>query len=302
MKQTVIILLFLTALHTAVSAQSTKVTSTLQHFRDDFTKSMINGDVSFKNYTDVNIRLMPEYSMTVMTQSESARYYEAFHKHFDVTAFNRIPSETLDMGTRIAEWGLFNMTIVHRESNKTYEVPGKYMDIWSNDASGKMLLLTQAWNYNRPIDFADKLKFTEVRTTNIALSAHSPTTDAVSFELAGMNELMESTIIQHDARQWKMFYSDDGNFLYSNTPVSLGRDALDKFLDEHVATLPIFEKLDIRNDQVVNLGNYIIEYASHTAFVRGENWSGTGTGKDIRIWKRGSDCSLKIFRHIGMYD
>jgi hypothetical protein len=28
-------------------------------------------------------------------------------------------------------------------------------------------------------------------------------------------------------------------------------------------------------------GNYVIEYARHTAFVRGENWSGTGTDKDL---------------------
>lgn len=297
-----ITLLILTVSLLPSAYAQTTTASKLQQFRNDFVASMIKGDASFMSYADNTIRLMPEFSMSVMTQANSIKYYDAFHKHFDVTSFSRKESEILDMGNYIAEWGTFAMKVTFRSTSKTVDLPGKYMDIWMKDASGKLLLVCQAWNYNQRIDFSDQLKFNEVSTTNVALSAHSPVVDRISFELAGLNELMESTIIQHDARQWKMFYDDDGNFLYSNSPLYQGRKAVDGFLDEHVRDLPIFEKLDIRNDKIIDLGGYVIEYASHTAFVRGESWSGTGTGKDIRIWRRGPDCSLKIFRHIGMYD
>ncbi|MEJ0029098.1 MAG: nuclear transport factor 2 family protein [Bacteroidota bacterium] len=297
-----ITLLILTISMTTLANAQTNSVSRLQKFRTDFVASMLKGDVSFMSYADNTIRLMPEFSMSVTTQANSIKYYEAFHKHFDVTSFSRTESEILDMGNYTAEWGTFMMKVALRNTGKTYDLPGKYMDIWMKDTSGNLLLVCQAWNYNQRIDFADQLKFGEVPTMNVALSAHSPVIDDISFELAGLNALMESTIIQHDAHQWKMFYDDDGNFLYSNSPLYLGRKALDGFIDEHVRGLPIFEKLDIRNDKIIDLGAYVIEYASHTAFVRGENWSGTGTGKDIRIWRRRSDCSLKIFRHIGMYD
>jgi hypothetical protein len=114
---------------------------------------------------------------------------------------------------------------------------------------------------------------------------------------------MEATIMQHDAKIWSQFYSDDGMFLYSRHPVYKGRKALDEFLEKHVKEdMPIFEKLDIRNDQIDDLGDYVIEYASHIANWRKGEYSGINTGKDIRIWRRGVDCSLKIFRAMGMYD
>jgi hypothetical protein len=294
--------LLLMILRTSQTDAQTTVASRLQQFRTDFVASMLKGDASFMSYAANDVRLMPEFSMSVMTRENSIDYYEAFHKHFDITSFSRTESEILDMGSHIAGWGTFTMELAVRSAGKAYALPGKYLDIWMKDTSGKLVLVSQAWNYNQRIDFADLFKFSEVSTTNVALSGHSPVVDNVSFELAGLNELMESIIIQHDGRRWKMFYHDDGNFLYSNSPPYQGRKALDRFLDEHVAGLPIFEKLDIRNDKIIDLGTYVIEYASHTAFVRGENWSGTGTGKDIRIWRRGPDCHLKIFRHIGMYD
>ncbi len=295
------LLILATLLTISVNAQ-TGLRSQLQKFRADFLASMLNGDVSFMSYADNSLRLMPEFSMSVITQANSVKYYEAFHKRFDITSFSRTESETLDMNRYVAEWGTFTMKLTAKNTSKNYDLPGKYMDLWVKDASGKLSLVCQAWNYSRAVDFADQLKFNEVPVVNIALSAHSTIADRISFELAGLNELMESTIIQHDAHQWKMFYDNDGNFLYSNSPVYQGREALDKFIDEHVTGLPIFEKLDIRNDKIIDLGTYVIEYASHTAFVRGENWSGTGTGKDLRIWRRGTDCSLRIFRHIAMYD
>lgn len=66
--------------------------------------------------------------------------------------------------------------------------------------------------------------------------------------------------------------------------------------------MPIFEKLDIRNDRIDDLGKYVIEYASHIAVIRNGDYSGVGTGKDIRIWRREAGGSLKIFRHMAMYD
>jgi ketosteroid isomerase-like protein len=295
-------LLVLVSIVINANAQTGSITSQLQQFRSDYTSSMLKGDLSVLHYCDVNVRLMPEYSMTIVTQSNATRYYQSFHAAFDVTAFSMTSSEVLDMGSYIVDWGTFSMKVNHRATNKQYSLPGKYMDLWRKDATGKISIVCQAWNYTQRIDISEELKFSNVPVRNVALSARSPVVDRISFELAGLNELMESIVIQHDARLWKMFYTDDANFLYSNSPVYLGRQAIDEFLDEHVRGLPVFEKLDIRNDEIIDLGAYVIEYASHTAFVRGENWSGAGTGKDLRIWRREADCSLKIFRHIGMYD
>ncbi|MEJ7644851.1 MAG: hypothetical protein WKF87_09665 [Chryseolinea sp.] len=90
--------------------------------------------------------------------------------------------------------------------------------------------------------------------------------------------------------------------VYSNHPIYQGKKEVTEFLKDHVTHLPVFEKLDIRNDRIDNLGEYVVEYASHIAMIRNGDWSGVNTGKNITIWKREKDCSLKIFRGMAMYD
>jgi len=113
---------------------------------------------------------------------------------------------------------------------------------------------------------------------------------------------MEVTITLHDPKIWAQFYADDGILFPNHRPFLDGRKAIDTHFEMHVKEIPVFEKLDIRNDRIDNLGEYVIEYASHIAVWRGGDYSGVGLGKDLRIWRREKDGSLKIFRHIGMYD
>ena len=102
---------------------------------------------------------------------------------------------------------------------------------------------------------------------------------------------------------WSQFFADDGMFLYSQNPIYRGRQQLDPFIRRHAEKeLPIFENLDIRNDKIIDLGNYVIEYSSHNAIFRSGDYSGTNTGKDLRVWRREENGSLKIFRQIAMYD
>lgn len=139
-------------------------------------------------------------------------------------------------------------------------------------------------------------------TVTTAYQQHVPVTNNVAFDLLAFNQLQESIITEHNPILWSLFYTDDYMMFYSATPIINGRKEIDNFLQEHTKHLPIFEKLDIRNDRIDDLGPYVIEYASHIAIVRNGNWSGVVTGKDIRIWRRSPNSSLRIFRAIAMYD
>lgn len=302
MMKTIFLFAIISTIASVSYAQTGAVESSLKDFRSAYTSGLIKGDLSpLPKFFDDDVRLMPEVNMTVKGKQNVKLYYEAFSKRFAVSEFTRTPSETIDLGDFVVEWGLFEQHLSLRSSGARLDLRGKYMDIWTKKP-GRLMLISQAWNYSHNVEQQDLLRLNDVPVTNVALASHVPINSNITFELAGLNELMESIIIQHDAPRWKMFYTDDGNFLYSRSPVYQGRKEIDTFLDDHVQGLPVFEKLDIRADRVEVSGQYIIEFASHTAFVRGTDWSGVGTGKDVRIWRRGADCSLKIFRHIGMYD
>ena len=292
----------------AVFAQSNtkadeKTIAFLNTFRSAYSKSILDKKPeAMQIYYDKNIRLMTEFQRTVIGSPNVVQYHKAFLSRFTILAYDREQTEILDLGPMVFEQGMFTMKMVSKKTNKEHTVNGKYQNIWEKDSNGKMLLITEGWNYNQPLDVQDQLRFDEVPVVDVALQPHLPINNNIRFELAALNRMMEVTIAQHDAKIWSFFYADSCILFTQRHNPYVGRKAIDEYLEMHVKELPVFEKLDIRNDRIDDLGNYVIEYASHIANWRSGEYSGIGLGKDLRIWRRERDGSLKIFRHIGMYD
>ena len=176
------------------------------------------------------------------------------------------------------------------------------MDIWEQMAGKPVSLITHVWNTDRYLDIASDLRFSNVPSVRIALEAHVPIKDNLSFELAALNKLHEVAITQGDDKVWSRFFADDAVLLANQHGIVQGRVAIDEYLSQHVRGPTVFEKLDIRNDAIDPAGRFIIEYASHVAHWRNGDSSGVNTGKNIRLWRREPDGSLKMICGIGTYD
>ena len=164
-------------------------------------------------------------------------------------------------------------------------------------------MITEAWNYDQYYgEIHEALKVDEVPSVHVAFQPNVLINNNISFELAALNRLLDATVTQHDGNTWSQYYCDDGILMPSNHPICQGKKSIDEYINMHVNELPVFEELDIRNDRIDNLGTFVIEYASHIASWRNGSSSGVGLGKNIRIWRREADHSLKVFRSIGMYD
>lgn len=280
-----------------------KTTSYLRQFRADYIKSLLDKKPQLlQSYYGQHIRLMPEFQKTVMGKSNAFSYHTAFNARFEVKEYSRDEVEILDLGARVIELGMFNMNIQAKSSGKETHLKGKYFNIWEKLENGKLELITESWNYNHGVDIAQELKFEQVPALQMAYEPHLPINNNIRFELAALNRLMEVAFTQHDASLMSQFYSDDAMFIYSYNPIYQGRKQMDSFLAEHMKEMPVFENLDCRNDRIDLIGGYVIEYASHIANWRNGESSGVNTGKNIRIWQRQEDGSLKIFRQMAMYD
>lgn len=249
-----------------------------------------------------SIRLMPEFQHTVWTKENVQAYYKAFLARFRVTQYKRELIEVMDLGKMLVEFGSLSAILQQKVSGRTDTIHGKYADVWRRDDKGGLTLVTQAWNYNHQVAIADKLIFPDVPAVIMAYQSHVPVNDPLSFEIAAYNGLQEKVIAEHNPKLWGFFYTDDYMLFYSNHPVYKGRKELEAYLDDHVKHLPVFEKLDIRTDRIEDLGGYVIEYATHIAIIRNGDWSGVGTGKNIRIWRREKNGILRICRGMAMYD
>jgi len=279
-----------------------KTVAYLKQFRLAYVKSVLDKESGLLTaYYDNNVRLMVEFQKTMMGRDNVMAYHEAFYTRLESKSYTREELEILDLGTFVVEFGIFNLKATLKGTGKEYEIQGKYQNIWKKE-NEKLLLITEGWNYDHRLDIGDQLRFSKIPVMDVALQAHMPITNNISFELAALNRLVEVTVSEHDAKIWPQFYSDDAIIFAQHHSILKGRNAIDEYYRQHVKELPVFEKLDVRNDRIDDLGNYVIEYASHIAIIRDGDFSGVFTGKDLAIWRRASNGSLKIFRHMGMYD
>lgn len=300
---TVLIVINITSHAQLNTTPDSLTTACLKRYRQDFVKAITTGNPEIINgYCGPDVRLMTETQKTMIGKDNALCYYKSFLQRFSVMQYTRQEFEILDLGIRVIESGGFKEKLKLKSTGKEYEINGKYLNIWEQQPDGGLVLITETWNYNHRVEIADQLFFPEVPTVNVAMQSHLPVKDNITFELAALNTFQEKVITEHDAKCWSQFYADDYILFRIGNPLYRGRKQIDSFLEAHVKELPVFEKLAIRNDRVDNLGEYVIEWASHIAVVRNGDWSGVGTGKDIRIWRREKDGALKIIRGIGTYD
>jgi ketosteroid isomerase-like protein len=249
-----------------------------------------------------NVRLMPPYHGSVFGRDNARAYHAALFERFDVRKYQRDAVKIYDLGSRLVEVGRFTMTLAAGNGGASHDLSGGYMDIWEQVAGKPASLLTHVWNTDKYPDIANDLRFSHVPSVRTALEARVPIKDNLSFELAALNKLHEVAITQHDDKVWSQFFADDALLVANHHGFAQGREAIDEYLSRHAPELSVFEKLDIRNDAIDATGRFVIEYASHVANWRNGDSSGVNTGKNIRLWRREADGSLKMICGIGSYD
>jgi len=312
MTNTKFILAFLSfitlSMTTAFAQTGTKVnektTALLKQCRMDYGRAMIEKKPELiQSYYSEYVRLMPAFQKTVIGKSNALLYHKAFNNRFVINDFKREEMEVLDLGTQVLELGKLTLRITQKSNSRQQELIGTYLNIWEELDNKELSLITEAWNYNSYYgEIHALLKFEEVPSIHAALLPNVNVTDNISFELAALNRLLDATVTQHDGSVWSQYYTKDAILIPGYHPPRNGRKEIDEYIAMHVKELPVFEALEIRNDRIDNLGSYIIEYASHIASWRNGNASGVGMGKNIRIWRREQDHSLKLFRSMAMYD
>ena len=275
----------------------------LQQYRTNHVQGLLSGNSGLLSAAcSENFRLMTESQPTVFGQANRAAYYQALLATFAVREYARTDSGIFDLGLRVVEIGHFTQKLTLKSTGETFDLNGKYLDAWEKLPDDRLQLVTSAWNYDSWLPNGEAMRFTAVPSVRTAFAGRAPVNSNVSFELAALCRLLETALTQHDAGLWSRFYADDATMLANNGGLHSGRKAVDEYIAAHCPQLPVFEKLDIRNDRIEELGGYVFEYASHVANWRNGDSSGVSTGKNLRIWRREPDHTLKIVLQIGSYD
>jgi ketosteroid isomerase-like protein len=298
------VLLLLTTFH--IKAQNQKKGNTLkakiEAVNSQWAKAMINEDVeSLMLLYAPNTVFMPEYQHTIKGKDGIKTYFKEIFNRRQTTVFNRKIMEVIDMKNMVAEIGTFNIEYTASNETKPTVLNGKYINIWTIQKNGSLQLKGEAYGYFHGVENPSSHVVNmpkEQSNNNVELTENTN----IHFELMALNALNEKSVKTRDGNLRANFYTQDAIFMPFADSMKIGATAIRLHLIEYNKGNVTIDTIHVYSTFIEVADNYVIEYPRFYVKWRVPNMSGTGSGKGIRIWRREPDCSLKMYREIGVHD
>lgn len=168
----------------------------LNQFRTHYIQVMLkNKTADLAGYYAESIWLLPEFQKTVIGKNDVLLYHKAFLSRFKIREYTRNEIEIRDLGTQILEVGKFTMKMTLLNSDQQQELKGAYINLWEKLENDRLMLITEAWNYDTYYEGIDRImRFDEVPSIHLALQPNVPVDSNISFELAAFNRLLDVTV------------------------------------------------------------------------------------------------------------
>ena len=254
---------------------------------------------TFIGYYDAHAISMPEYQLTLDGRVEIESFYKEIFARQDIRSFQREAQEFIHMDSVIVEIGTFKKEYSHSEIDSTVTLAGKYWNIWRVMPDGSFRIKGEAFGYFHHVADPQAL----LLDSNKQQPDESAIQIEIPFELKAYNALMEKGVRTRDGILRASFFTDDGSFFpFADTAVT-GMDQIKPYLiaysNRGVVTI---DSIMCYTYAFERLGNYILEYDMFKVTWRVPDHSGRTEGKGIRIWKRQSDQSLRLYREIGTHN
>jgi ketosteroid isomerase-like protein len=245
---------------------------------------------------------MPEFQPTMKGTDAIAEYYTEIVNRRQTTSFSKAILETIQLKNNIVEIGTFTTTYQNIEGQKT-TLNGKYLNIWMLHSNGDLKLKAESFGYLHSID-NPTLHLAKISKEHSTYKfPHQPeTTKDLGFQLKAFNILMEKSVQARDGNLRADFFTDDATFMPFADSSKVGIKSIRTHLIAYNSYPVKIDTISIYNEYFEDCGNFIIEYPRFYVKWHTADNSGVGSGKGIRVWKREKNCSIKLYREIGIHD
>lgn len=234
---------------------------------------------------------MLEYQRTLRGKEQIHEYYTLLFSDQKIHTLKSEVSETIVLGDYIIEIGVFSKEFNRSDLGKPLQHEGKFWRIWRKNNT-RLQLFAYAEGYHR------ELRPEEFTVIDSGISPEKTT----NLELRAYAALGEKAIKEWDPETRIELYAHDAIFYPFADSAKVGIEVLKPYLRsyhrpgvqiDHIKGVP-FEFIDLQD--------YIIQFSTFEVDWRFKDMSGTNKGKGMRLWQRQEDCSLKIYRHIGLHN
>jgi ketosteroid isomerase-like protein len=258
-------------------------------------------DMLIDNFDDDAV-CMPEFQPTMKGKHAIKEYYSEILKRRQIISFDKAISETIQLKNNIAEIGTFTLTYKTSDMPRT-ALHGKYLNIWVIQQNGDLKLKAESFGYLHAVDNPTSHVVTITKgLTNSASPKQSQRITDLAFQLKALNTLMEKCVQTRDGNLRADFFTDDAIFMPFADSAKVGMTSIRKHLIAYNSYPVKIDSINIYNEYFEDCDEYVVEYPKFYVKWRTSENSGVGSGKGIRIWRREKNCSLKLFREIGIHD
>lgn len=254
------------------------------------------------SYFDKDAFCMPEFQSLMKSTASIKEYYTEILNRRQIISFQKKISETITLKNNIAEIGTFTTTYITTDGQKT-TINGKYLNIWAVEKNDILKLKAESFGYFHSIDKpSNHIVKISKELSNHKFPEPNQTDKDLSFQLLAMNTLMEKSVRTRNGNLRADFFTNDAIFMPFADSSKIGINSIRTHLIAYNSYPVSIDTISIYNEYFEDCQNYVIEYPRFYVKWHTSDNSGAGSGKGIRIWRREKDCSLKIYREIGIHD
>jgi ketosteroid isomerase-like protein len=254
------------------------------------------------NHFDEGAICMPEFQPSMKGTLAIKEFYRGIINRRQTISFNKIISETIQLKNNIVEIGTFTTNYLDSEGIKT-TLNGKYLNIWVLQSNRDLKLKAESFGYLHRVE-NPTMHLVKLSNEYSAykFSQRVETSNDLSFQLLALNTLMEKSVRMRDGNLRTEFFTDDAIFMPFSDSSKVGIKSIRKHLIDYNSYPVKIDSIAIYNEYIEDCTNYVIEYPRFYVKWHTSDNSGVGSGKGIRIWRREKNCSLKLYREIGIHD
>jgi ketosteroid isomerase-like protein len=254
------------------------------------------------NHYTSNAVSMPEYQPTLEGAEAIKLYYTEMFKRYSIFTFDKQQQEVIVMEHHVAEIGTFTLTYASKNTSDKKMESGKYFNIWAILPDNSLKIEAESFGYFRNVTNPSDFIIKGASVNNFKKQQGNENTKSIAFELEALNTLMEKAVTNRDASLRADYFTTDAVFMPFADSLKVGLKNIREHLIAYNTGNVTIDSISIYNTGFVTDESYVIEYPRFYVQWRLPEMKGTSQGKGIRIWRREPDCSLKIFREIGLHD
>jgi ketosteroid isomerase-like protein len=253
------------------------------------------------HYTS-NAMSMPEYQPTLEGAEAIKLYYAEMFKRYPIFTFDKQQQEVIVMDHHVAEFGTFTLTYGSKNNADGKVETGKYFNIWVMLPDNSLKIEAESFGYFRNVTNPSDLIIKAASAIKSEKQQTDQSAKSIGFQLEALNTLMEKAVTNRDASLRADYFTTDAVFMPFADSSKVGLKNISEHLIAYNVGNVTIDSISIYNTGFVMDELYVIEYPRFYVQWRLPEMKGTSQGKGIRIWRREPDCSLKIFREIGLHD